>query len=82
MESFIKAALYVLLVFMLASRFGVDAASIVALLGSAGVAIGLTYGKSLEEACRIGTRLASSVISTKENVCPRFMPEEFDLKID
>lgn len=48
----------------------------------AGVAIGLTYGKSLEEACRIGTRLASSVISTKENVCPRFMPEEFDLKID
>ena len=48
----------------------------------AGVAIGLTYGKSLEESCRIGTRLASSVISTKENVCPRFMPEEFDLKID
>ncbi|MBR2700840.1 MAG: carbohydrate kinase family protein [Erysipelotrichaceae bacterium] len=48
----------------------------------AGVAIGLTYGKTLEEACRIGTRLASSVISTKENVCPRFMPEEFDLVID
>ena len=48
----------------------------------AGVAIGLTYGKTLDEACRIGTRLASSVISTKENVCPRFMPEEFDLVID
>ena len=48
----------------------------------AGVAIGLTYGKTLDEACRIGTRLASSVISTKENVCPRFMPEEFDLKIN
>ena len=48
----------------------------------AGVAIGLTYGKTLEEACRIGTRLASSVISTKENICPRFMPEEFDLVID
>lgn len=47
----------------------------------AGVTIGLTYGKSLKEACEIGTRLASSVISTKENVCPRFMPDEFGLKI-
>ena len=37
------------------------------------------YGKTLEEACIIGTRLAASVISTKENVCPRFLPEEFDL---
>ena len=45
----------------------------------AGVAVGLTYGKSLEESCIIGTRLASSVISTKENVCPRFLPEEFNL---
>ncbi|MBR2263834.1 MAG: bifunctional hydroxymethylpyrimidine kinase/phosphomethylpyrimidine kinase [Firmicutes bacterium] len=45
----------------------------------AGVAIGLTYGKTLQEAVVIGTRLASSVISTKENVCPRFLPEEFDL---
>ena len=45
----------------------------------AGVAAGLTYGKSLEESCIIGTRLASSVISTKENVIPRFLPEEFDL---
>ncbi|MBE6124929.1 MAG: carbohydrate kinase family protein [Erysipelotrichaceae bacterium] len=45
----------------------------------AGVAVGLTYGKTLEEACIIGTRLAASVISTKENVCPRFLPEEFDL---
>ena len=46
----------------------------------AGAAIGLTYGKSLKEACVIGTRLAASVIATKENVCPRFMPEEFGLK--
>lgn len=46
----------------------------------AGIAIGLTYGKTLEEACRIGTRLAASVIATKENVCPRFLPEEFGLK--
>ncbi len=40
-DSFVKAALYILLVLMLASSFGVDAASIVAVLGSAGVAIGL-----------------------------------------
>ena len=45
----------------------------------AGIAIGLTYGKSMGEACVIGTRLAASVIATKENVCPRFRPEEFDL---
>ena len=47
----------------------------------AGVAIGLTYGKTLAEACEIGTRLASAVIATKENVCPRFMPEEFGLDV-
>ena len=46
----------------------------------AGVAMGLTYGKTLEESCRIGTRLAASVIATKENVCPRFLPEEFGLE--
>ena len=45
----------------------------------AGVCIGLTYGKSLENACQIGTRLASSVIATRENVCPRFLPAEFGL---
>ena len=48
----------------------------------AGVAIGLTYGKRLPEACRIGTRLAASVIATRESVCPRFCPEEFDLVLD
>ena len=47
-----------------------------------GVTIGLTYGKTLGEACHIGARLASSVISTTDNVCPRFMPEEFELKVD
>ena len=47
----------------------------------AGAAIGLTYGKSLADSCKIGTRLASSVIATKENVCPRFLPEEFALDI-
>ena len=45
--SFLKVALYVILAFMLASRLGVDAASIVALLGSAGVAIGLAIQGSL-----------------------------------
>ena len=45
----------------------------------AGVCIGLTYGKTLREACGIGTRLASTVICTSENICPRFMPEEFGL---
>jgi pseudouridine kinase len=45
----------------------------------AGVAIGLTYGKSFRESCEIGTRLAASVIATKENVCPRFLPEEFGI---
>ena len=44
-----------------------------------GIAIGLTYGKNLEASCQIGTRLAASVLVTKESVCPRFMPEEFDL---
>ena len=46
----------------------------------AGAAIGLTYGKSLEEACRIGSMLAASVISTAENVCPRFQPAELGLE--
>lgn len=46
-DSFVKAALYVLLVLMLASSFGLDAASIVAVLGSAGVAIGLAIQGSL-----------------------------------
>ena len=46
-DSFIKAALYILLVFMIASSFGLDAASIVAILGSAGVAIGLAIQGSL-----------------------------------
>ena len=48
----------------------------------AGVAIGLTYGKELSEACAIGTRLAASVIVTDENVCPRFMPAELGLDVD
>ena len=46
-DSFLKAVLYILLVFMIAGGFGVDAASVVALLGSAGVAIGLAVQGSL-----------------------------------
>jgi pseudouridine kinase len=48
----------------------------------AGVAIGLTYGKTLAEACQIGAQLAASVIVTSENVCPRFLPRELGLDID
>jgi pseudouridine kinase len=48
----------------------------------AGCAIGLTYGKTMAEACEIGTRLAASVIVTDENVCPRFLPAEFGLTVD
>ncbi len=45
----------------------------------AGIAVGLTYGKTLRESCSIGTRLASAVIATKESVSPRFQPAEFGL---
>lgn len=47
----------------------------------AGVAIGLTYKKSLKESCQIGVRLASSVIATTENVNPVFRPAEFDIVV-
>ena len=48
----------------------------------AGVAIGLTYGKTMAEACEIGAHLAASVIVTSENVCPRFLPAELGLDIE
>ena len=47
----------------------------------AGVAVGLTYGKTLAEAVNIGTYLAASVITSSENVCPRFLPEELGLDV-
>lgn len=47
LNSLIKAVLYVILAFLIASYCGVDAASIIALLGSAGVAIGLALQGSL-----------------------------------
>ena len=48
----------------------------------AGVAVGLTYGKGLKEACEIGNHLAASVIATLENVCPRFLPRELGIDMD
>ena len=47
----------------------------------AGTVIGLTYGKTLADACEIGSRLAASVICITENVCPRFRPQEFGLDV-
>ncbi|MCR4618076.1 MAG: mechanosensitive ion channel [Lachnospiraceae bacterium] len=46
-DSFINAALFVLLILLIAIQCGVDAASIVAIIGSAGVAIGLAVQGSL-----------------------------------
>ena len=47
----------------------------------AGVSIGLTYGKSLPRAIEIGSILAASVITSSENVCPRFQPAELGLDV-
>ena len=47
----------------------------------AGVSIGLTYGKPMPEAIEIGSLLAASVLTSSENVCPRFLPEELGLNI-
>ena len=52
------------------------------ILASAGVAIGLTYGKTLGESCEIGAHLAASVIVTSDSVCPRFLPRELGLDMD
>ena len=48
----------------------------------AGVVSGLTYGKSLREAVEIGNALAAAVITSSENVCPRFLPGEFGISVD
>lgn len=47
----------------------------------AGVAIGLTYGKTLADAIEIGSTLAASVIISSENVCPRFLPGELGIEV-
>ncbi len=48
----------------------------------AGVAIGLTYGKTMREAVDIGTHLAASVITVSESTCPRFLPQELGLDVE
>jgi len=47
LDSFIKVCLYIILGFMIAGGFGLDAASVVAVVGSAGVAVGLALQGSL-----------------------------------
>ena len=48
----------------------------------AGVAAAMTYGKPLKEAVEIGTLLAASVITSTDNVCPRFMPGELGIDVN
>jgi len=48
----------------------------------AGVSVGRTYGLDMRKSVEIGTRLAASVITSSDNVCPRFMPRELGLDID
>ena len=40
------------------------------------------YGKTLSEAVEIGSYLAASVITTSDNVCPRFLPSELGLDVE
>ncbi len=47
LDSFVKYALYAVLIFAIATNFGFDATSVVALLGSAGVTVGLALQGSL-----------------------------------
>lgn len=47
LDSLVKVILYVILLFMMATSFGVSVAGVVTLLGSAGVAIGLSLQGSL-----------------------------------
>lgn len=47
----------------------------------AGVVSGLTYGKTLAESVEIGSTLAASVITSSDNVCPRFLPSELGLNV-
>lgn len=47
LDGLIKVCLYIILVLIIAGNFGVDAASVIALLGSAGVTIGLAMQGSL-----------------------------------
>ena len=48
----------------------------------AGVSMGLTYGKTMAESIEIGSYLAASVITSSENVCPRFLPRELGIELE
>ena len=45
----------------------------------AGVGLGLSLGKGLGEACRIGSHMAGKVITTTQSVCPPMSREELGL---
>lgn len=47
LDSFVKVVLYCILIFMIAGSFGVDTTGVLALIGSAGVALGLALQGSL-----------------------------------
>lgn len=47
----------------------------------AGMTIGLSYGKTMQQSCEIGTRLAAGVVATTESVSPSFRPAEFELEV-
>ncbi len=47
----------------------------------AGVSAALTYGKNLRDAIDVGSILAASVITSSENVCPRFLPQELGIDV-
>ena len=45
----------------------------------AGVSAALTYGVDLKKSMEVGSILAASVITSSENVCPRFLPSELGI---
>ena len=69
LDSFVKAILYVILIIMIASQFGLDATSVVAVIGSAGVAVGLALqgilSKALSKPIRKNVLGASASVLTK-----------------
>lgn len=46
---------------------------------AAGLALGLSRGKSPAEACRVGSMLAAGAIGSRESVCPKISPEKLGL---
>jgi len=46
----------------------------------AGVSASLTYGNTMKEAMNVGSFIAASVITSSENVCPRYLPSELGIR--